>query len=117
MIEVPLVQLAWGRSGDKCDKANIGIIARHPDLLPWLWATLTEKFVADCFAHFLKGAVERYLLPGPHAINFVLNDVLGGGGVASLRNDPQGKGYAQVLLCRSVPIPETLARTLPRTMT
>jgi len=115
MIAVPLVDLAWGRSGDKGDKANVGIIARHPDLLPWLWAALSEDFVADCFAHFLKGSVERYLLPGTHAINFVLNDVLGGGGVASLRNDPQGKGYAQLLLCRSIPVPRHLAGSLPGT--
>lgn len=117
MIEVPLVHLAWGRSGDKGDRANIGIIARHPDLLPWLWAALSEEFVADCFAHFLKGTVERYFLPGPHAINFVLNQVLGGGGVASLRNDPQGKGYAQLLLCRTIPIPQHLAGSLPGTRT
>lgn len=117
MVKVPLVRLAWGRSGDKGDKANIGIIARHPDLLPWLWASLSEEFVADCFAHFLKGNVERYLLPGTHAINFVLNDVLGGGGVASLRNDPQGKGYAQLLLCRTLPIPQHLAGSLPGTRT
>jgi len=115
MIEVPLVELAWGRSGDKGDKANIGIIARKPEFFPWLWAALSEDYVADCFAHFLKGSVERYLLPGTHAINFVLNDVLGGGGVASLRNDPQGKGYAQLLLCRSIPVPRHLAGSLPGT--
>ena len=48
-------------------------------------------------------------MPGPHAFNFLLYDVLGGGGVASLRTDPQGKGYAQLLLSEEIPIPSALA--------
>lgn len=117
LVEVPLVALAWGRSGDKGDKANVGIIARKPEYLPWIWRTLGEDTVAACFAHFLGGSdpgdavgrVHRYLLPGSHAINFVLHDVLGGGGVASLRNDPQGKGYAQLLLDHPIQVPRALA--------
>ena len=112
MIEVPLIKLAWGRSGDKGDSANIGVIARKPEYLPYLWASLSEAVVAECFAEFLQGRVERFLLPGIHAINFVLHEVLGGGGIASLRNDPQGKGYAQKLLAQPIRIPEKLARTL-----
>ncbi len=107
---VPLVQLAWARSGDKGNKANVGVIARHADYLPYLWAALTEDAVAQRFAHFLSGPVERFLLPGPHAINFLLHDVLGGGGVASLRSDPQGKGYGQLLLEHPIPLPADLAR-------
>jgi len=110
--EVPLVKLAWGRSGDKGDKANIGIIARRPEYLPYIWAALTEEAVAVRFAHFLRGPVERFLLPGSSAMNFLLHDVLGGGGVASLRNDPQGKGYAQVLLDHPITVPAALAETL-----
>ena len=46
--------------------------------------------------------------PGSCSINFLLHDVLGGGGPASLRNDPQGKAYAQILLSRKIPIPKKL---------
>jgi hypothetical protein len=53
--------------------------------------------------------VERFYMPGPHAFNFLLHEVLGGGGVASLRVDPQGKGYAQLLLAEEIPIPRALA--------
>ncbi|MEL7370923.1 MAG: terpene utilization protein AtuA, partial [Myxococcota bacterium] len=109
---VPLVRLAWGRSGDKGDKANIGIIARRPEYLPYIWAALTEAVVRDRFAHFIRGGVERFLMPGSSAINFLLHDILGGGGVASLRNDPQGKGYAQILLDHEIPVPTTLAEKL-----
>ena len=87
---------------------NIGIIAHKPEYLPWIWNAITEERVAERFSHFLEGPVERFLLPGPNAINFLLHDVLGGGGIASLRNDPQGKGYAQLLLDEEVPIPDFL---------
>jgi hypothetical protein len=107
-VTVPLERLAWGRSGDKGDKANVGIIARRPEFLPFLWQALTTERVAGRFAHFLQGPVERFLLPGLPAINFLLHDVLGGGGVASLRNDPQGKGYAQLLLDEPITLPRAL---------
>jgi hypothetical protein len=116
LVEVPLIRLAWGRSGDKGDKANVGIMARRPEYLPWIWQALTEEVVASRFAHFLTdtgpGQVQRFLLPGSSAINFLLHDVLGGGGVASIRNDPQAKGYAQLLLCCPIPVPAELAETL-----
>ena len=34
-------------------------------------------------------SIYRYDVPGIHGMNFVLPNVLGGGGVASLRSDPQ----------------------------
>jgi hypothetical protein len=116
LVKVPLIRLALARSGDKGDKANIGVIARRPALLPWIWNALSEEAVAAAFAHFLDGRaarpVERYFLPGSFAINFLLHGVLGGGGVASLRNDPQGKTYAQLLLDYPIPVPGTLVEGL-----
>ncbi len=111
---VPLVDLAWGRSGDKGNTANVAIIARHPDYLPFIYAALSIAVVRDRFEHFLApGAdVERFYLPGSHALNFVLHDVLGGGGIASLRSDPQAKGYAQLLLDVPVAVSEGIAAGL-----
>jgi hypothetical protein len=97
-IEVPLIRLAWARSGDKGDTSNIGIIARHPALLPLLRDQLTEARVAEWLAHLVKGRVTRYEVPGIDAFNFVCEQALGGGGMASLRNDPLGKGMGQILL-------------------
>jgi len=115
-IEVPLVALAWGRSGDKGDKANVGIIARDPAYFGYICDALTSAVVTDRFAHFLEdsapASVERYVMPGPSALNFLLHNVLGGGGVASIRNDPQGKGYAQLLLDCPIPVPQHIAETL-----
>ena len=76
--------------------------------MPYIWATLTPERVAGRFAQFLRGPVERFLLPGLPAMNLLLHDVLGGGGVASLRNDPQGKGYAQLLLDEPIHIQKSL---------
>jgi hypothetical protein len=102
---VPLITLAHGRSGDKGNKANIGVIARSADDLPALSAWLTPKRVAAHFAHRAPSLVERFDLPGLNAINFVLHDVLGGGGMASLHTDNLAKAYAQVMLAMDVPAP------------
>jgi hypothetical protein len=104
---VPLIRLAHGRSGDKGDKANIGVIARSAEDLPWLSAWLTPERVAAHFAHRAPSRVERFDLPGLNAINFVLHDVLGGGGMASLHTDNLAKAYAQVLLAMELPTPAT----------
>lgn len=106
---VPLVALARARSGDKGNNVNIGVIARRPEYLPWIAAALTEKFVSVHFAHILKGSVERWYLPGIHALNFLLRDCLGGGGVTSLRMDPQGKALAQMLLDVPIDVPASIA--------
>lgn len=101
-IEVPLIRLAWARSGDKGDTSNIGVIARHPALLPLLRSQLSEARVAEWLAHLVKGPVTRYEVPGIGAFNFVCEQALGGGGMASLRNDPLGKGMGQILLAMPV---------------
>jgi len=109
LVSLPLERLAWARSGDKGNKANIGVIARKADYLPWIARTLTVECVGDRFAHFLASpAIDRYYMPGLHALNFVLHEALGGGGVASLRNDPQAKCYAQLLLDVPIPVPKNL---------
>ena len=107
-ITVPLIQLAYARSGDKGDTSNIGIIARQPAFLPYIKASVTEETVANWLAHLVKGHVTRFDLPGIHAVNFVCEQALGGGGMSSLRNDPLGKGMAQMLLSMPVRVPKGL---------
>ncbi|HQO54133.1 MAG TPA: terpene utilization protein AtuA, partial [Ottowia sp.] len=104
-VEVPLLRLAWARSGDKGDASNIGVIARKPEWLPLLRAQLTEARVKDWLAHLVQGPVTRYEVPGIHAFNFVCQQALGGGGMASLRNDALGKGMGQILLAMPVRVP------------
>ena len=105
---VPLVRLAWARSGDKGDSSNIGVIARKIEYMPYICSALTESAVKDYFAHIVTGKVTRYYLPGIDALNFLMTNALGGGGIASLRNDPQGKALAQMLLDFEVAVPAGL---------
>jgi hypothetical protein len=109
-ISVPLVDLAYARSGDKGNHSNIGVIARKPEYLPWIRAALTESAVAEYMQHVLspESVVKRYELTGLHALNLMLENALGGGGMASLRIDPQGKAFAQQLLDMPVLIPAAL---------
>lgn len=112
---VPLVKLAVARSGDKGNHSNIGVMARKPEYLAWIAAALSEEAVAQWMAHVLDGQtgkVSRWHLPGSHSLNFLLENALGGGGVASLRIDPQGKAFAQQLLEFPVPVPRALADSL-----
>jgi hypothetical protein len=110
MIMVPLIRLAWARSGDKGDIANIGVIARAPQYLPYIWQGLTTGHLRQVFGHFAKGSIDRYYLPGTASLNILLHQALGGGGTSSLRNDPQGKGYAQLLLAAPIPIDAALIK-------
>jgi len=111
---VPLIRLAWARSGDKGNLSNIGVIARRAEWLPLLWDRLTPQRVRDWFAYLMRGEVERFWLPGIGAINFLLHDALDGGGPASHRLDPLGKGMAQMLLEMPIEVPAAIARDAER---
>jgi hypothetical protein len=104
-VHVPLIALAHGRSGDKGDIANIGVLARRPEFAPLLRRQLTPQAVRAYFAHYAKGEVERFDWPGLSGMNFMLHQGLGGGGIASLRHDPQGKALAQILMDFPVAVP------------
>jgi hypothetical protein len=105
-VTVPLRRLAYGRSGDKGDKANIGLIARRPEFASVIREQVTTERVASFFSHYAPGQVRRWELPGFGAMNFLIDSVLGGsGGTSTLRYDPQGKSYAAMLLTLPVVVP------------
>ena len=108
VITLPLVELVCARSGDKGDNLNIGVVARSPELLPFLYHNLTAEAVKDFFTYSVKGQVTRYELPGINGFNFLLTQALGGGGTASLRTDSQGKSAAQTLLTMPINVPTSL---------
>lgn len=113
---VRLIQLAWARSGDKGDLSNIGVVARQPEWLPLLWDRLTPEVVQAYFKHLVHGPVERFHLPGISAINYLLHQALDGGGPASSRIDPLGKGMAQMLLDIELLVPASLASRLNQSL-
>jgi hypothetical protein len=105
-LRVPLVAIAYARSGDKGDMSSIAVLARRPEFVPLLRAQLTAEAVRAHLAHLVHGRAERFEWPGLHGFNFLLHEALDGGGVASLRYDPQGKAHAQLLLDLPVEIPQ-----------
>ncbi|MGG7675251.1 acyclic terpene utilization AtuA family protein [Pseudomonas sp. WC2] len=112
---VALVKLAVARSGDKGNHSNIGVLPRKAEYLPWIAEALTPAVIVDWMSHVLDpihGRVERWYLPGTQSLNFLLENALGGGGVASLRIDPQGKAFAQQLLEIQIPVPQSIAEQL-----
>ncbi len=103
--QLRLVDLAFARSGDKGNSANIGVLARKPEYLCFIRAALTAESVDRWFKHCAEGPVHRWDMPGIHGLNFLLENALGGGGMASIRIDPQGKAFAQMLLDFPIPVP------------
>ena len=97
-MKIQLRQIAHGRSGDKGDAANIGIIAYDDKGYNIISKHLTADKVKKHFAGICHGKVERYEMPNIRALNFLLHNTLGGGGTVSLKHDAQGKTLAAALL-------------------
>jgi len=114
MAKVHLLKIAHGRSGDKGNGSNVGIIARHPDIYPFLVKNLTEDVVKEHMKSICKGEVERYELPNIDALNFILNESLGGGGTVSLKLDAQGKTHASTLLRLKMDVPDKLLEKIDK---
>jgi hypothetical protein len=105
---VPLHAIAYARSGDKGDHANIGVAARSEAAFPFLRGVLTAQAVKEYYRDLVEGDVVRYELPNLCAFNFVLHNALGGGGTLSLRVDHQGKALAQGLLLMQIEVPDEI---------
>lgn len=97
-MKIKLRDIAHGRSGDKGDAANIGIIAFDDKGYKIIEKHLTAERVKNHFTGICHGKVERYEMPNIRALNFILNNALGGGGTVSLKLDAQGKTLAAALL-------------------
>ena len=108
MAIIHLIEIAYARSGDKGASANIGIIAYTSAGFDFLRDTLTASAVTEFFKPLGVSSVQRYELPNLGALNFVLINVLDGGGSLSLRTDAQGKALGQALLEMQMEISDDL---------
>lgn len=113
-MQVQLASIAYARSGDKGDNCNIGVAARDPGNYRILREQVTADAVKAHFDDICRGTVHRYELPNLHALNFVLESVLDGGGAKSLRLDPQGKTLCDALMLMTVEVPDELGRRLSK---
>ena len=115
-MKIPLSRIAHGRSGDKGDTCNVGLIAFDLRHYPLLVREVTVERVKQFFGDFIKGTVERYELPNLGALNFLLHEALGGGGTLSLRIDAQGKTMSAALLRMEIEVaPEELGEPVKKT--
>ncbi len=101
---VRLSRIAHARSGDKGDISNVGLIAKDPRHYELLAREVTAERVKSHFGELVKGKVTRYELPNLHALNFVLEQALDGGGTISLRTDAQGKTHGAALLAMEIEV-------------
>jgi hypothetical protein len=114
MATIHLGEIAHARSGDKGASANIGVIAYTPQGFEFLRGALQSAGVQDFFKRLGVGKVTRYELPNLGALNFVLSDILDGGGSLSLRIDAQGKALGQGLLEMTLEVPDDLLASIRR---
>ena len=106
MKKVQLHEISCTRSGDKGPNSNVGIVFYKEEIYKWAVVNLTASLIKNHFKSIVKGNVVRYELPNLYALNFILEDSLGGGGSDTLINDAQGKTYGQALMLLEVNIPE-----------
>ena len=103
-MKIRIKEIAHGRSGDKGDAANVGIIAYDDRGYSIIKKELTAEKVKKHFEGICLGKVERFELPNLRALNFLLHNTLGGGGTVSLKHDAQGKTLAAALLRMEIEI-------------
>jgi hypothetical protein len=113
-MRVPLSRVAFARSGDKGDTANVGVIALAPEAYEYLVCQVTPERVKEHFAGVCRGDVERFELPNLSALNFLLHESLGGGGTVSLMLDAQGKTFGAGILALEVEVPEAVIAVCDR---
>ncbi len=107
-MRVPLREVAFARSGDKGDTANVGVIAIAESAYPTLVNNVTVDEVKRYFSNVCRGRVERFELPNLFALNFLLHESLGGGGTVSLMLDAQGKTFAAAILGLQIDVPDSI---------
>lgn len=105
---VELNAIAFVRSGDKGNDADVSIFARTQAAYPVLLEQVTAERVAALYGDMMRGTVTRWEVANVWALKFLLRDALGGGGPSSLRADNLGKALAGAVLRLSVEVPAEL---------
>jgi len=105
---ISLDKIAYARSGDKGGNSNVGIIFVNNDIYQWAKKIINEELLKKYYKSVVLGKIIRFELDNINALNFILNDSLGGGGSETLINDAQGKTHAQLLLMMKIDIPKEL---------
>ena len=97
-IDLPIHAIAHARAGDKGDVSNISLIAYEEKCWDIIYEIATKEKVLQIFKHLGASKVDRYELLNLYALNFVIQNALGGGVNSSLRLDRHGKTLSSHLL-------------------
>lgn len=106
MSTVTLHEIAHSRAGDKGNRLNMSLMPYKPEHYALIGEQITADRVLALFTHRGATSCTRYDLPGLHAYNFVVDEVLEGGVNGSLNLDGHGKTNSFRLLSLTVELPE-----------
>lgn len=107
---IKLRKIAHARSGDKGSSANVAVFANTREGYEFLRDTLTPKMVEEYFKPMGVDTVIRYEVPNLEALNFILPNILAGGGSRSLRIDAQGKTLGEAILEMTLEVPDPIQK-------
>ncbi len=108
LAAIPLGRLFGARSGDKGGDANLGVWARDARHFPLLLHALTVDRLRELLPEAAALPITRHTLPNLHAVNFVIQGLLGRGVADNVRFDPQAKGLGEWLRSRVIEVDESL---------
>lgn len=97
-MSVKVYDLAHARAGDKGNTSNVSVTAYDEAAWKILREQLTPEVVMKAYSEIAKGPVTRYELPRLRALNFVIENALGGGVTVSLALDMHGKSLSFLML-------------------
>ena len=86
-MSIRVYDIAHARAGDKGNTSNISVTAYNDEGWQVINRELTAERVLGHFRHLGAGPVKRYELPQLRALNFVIENALGGGVTRSLAID------------------------------
>ena len=105
-MEIYLLQIAHGRSGDKGDTSNVCVFARKPEYYDIIKREVTVEKVREYFGDMVKGDIIRYDVPSLDGFNFVMYHALGGGATHSLRLDTLSKSMGSAFMRMKINVRE-----------
>jgi hypothetical protein len=97
-VTLTVYDLGHARAGDKVNTSNVSVTAYDDKAWNILREQLTVERVMHAYAHIAKGPITRYELPRLKALNFVIENALGGGVTVSLAQDAHGKSLSYLML-------------------
>lgn len=102
-MSVKVHALGHARAGDKGNTSNVSVVAYDERAWEILRNQLSVERVMAAYAHVARGPVTRYELPKLRALNFVIENALGGGVTVSLAQDAHGKSLSYLMLDIELP--------------